>query len=284
MAEPALDLENAGHLFDHPEAVAWGPDGMAYAGGEAGQLYRWNLRSGPLEVVAEVEEGFLLGLAHDAEANTYACDERGGCVWRITPAGEVASYARGTAERPMRLPNYPVFDDEGTLYVSDSGAWGARDGVIWRVAPGGAAEPWCEAANGFPNGMCLSADGRSLLVAESSPPLVSRVAIRPDGGAGERRVLVELPRQVPDGVALDVEGGLIISLYNPNMIHRLEPGGRLVTLADDWEQLRLVAPTNVAFAGPDLRTLLIASLCGWSVHLAPMAVAGLPLRYPRLPR
>ena len=35
-----LALSNVGLAFDHPEAVAWGPDGNAYAGGEAGQLYR----------------------------------------------------------------------------------------------------------------------------------------------------------------------------------------------------------------------------------------------------
>ena len=38
-----LKLTNVGYAFDHPEAVAWGPDGRAYAGGEAGQLYRFGL-------------------------------------------------------------------------------------------------------------------------------------------------------------------------------------------------------------------------------------------------
>ena len=39
----SLTLSNVGYAFDHPEAVAWGPDGRAYAGGEAGQLYRFSL-------------------------------------------------------------------------------------------------------------------------------------------------------------------------------------------------------------------------------------------------
>ena len=43
----------------------------------------------------------------------------------------------------------------------------------------------------------------------------------------------------------------------------------------------LVAPTNIAFGGTDMKTLIIASLCGWSVHKAPMAVPGLPVRYPK---
>lgn len=277
-----LTLTNLGLAFDHPEAVAWGPDGFAYAGGEAGQLYRYSLQGGAVEEVARVNGGFLLGLAHDAAANTYACDDRSACVHRITPDGKVSVYSRGNADQKMRVPNYPVFDDTGNLYVSDSGTWGGRDGFIWKIAPGGKATVWDRQANGFTNGMCLSVDGRALYVVESSPPLISRVTINADGRAGEKTVLVELPRQVPDGVALDQNGDLIISLYNPNIIYRLTTKGKLLTLYDDWEQLMLVAPTNIAFGGPDLKTLIIASLCGLSVHTAPMEVAGLPLRYPSL--
>jgi gluconolactonase len=278
-----LALAKLPYAFDHSEAVAWGPDGCAYAGGEAGQLYRFALDGGAQEEIARVEGGFLLGMAHDADANSYVCDDRSACVHRITPSGQISLYSNGNTEQKMRVPNYPVFDDAGNLYVSDSGNWGARDGFIWKLAPGGAAEIWDRQASGFTNGMCLSADGRFLYVAESSPPLISRIAIQPDGSAGERSVVVELPRQVPDGLAFDETGDLYISLYNPNIIYRLSAAGELITLYDDWEQLMLVAPTNIAFGGPDMKTLIIASLCGWSVHTAQMPAAGLRLRYPALP-
>ncbi|MBL8580537.1 MAG: SMP-30/gluconolactonase/LRE family protein [Mesorhizobium sp.] len=277
-----LQLANIGYAFDHPEAVAWGPDGYAYAGGEAGQLYRYKLDGSGIEEVARVAGGFLLGLAHDAAGNTYACDDRSACVHRITPGGAVGTYANGNDTQKMRVPNYPVFDDHGNLYVSDSGSWGAKDGFVWKVAPGGKAEIWDRQANGFSNGMCLSPDGKWLYVVESCPPLISRVEIRGDGSAGRREVVVELPRNVPDGVAFDAAGDLYISLYNPNIIYRFTTKGELVTLYDDWEQLMLVAPTNIAFGGPDMKTLIIASLCGWSVHTAPMAVAGVPVRYPKI--
>lgn len=280
--ENRLTLTNLGPLLDHPEAVAWGPDGRVYAGGEDGQVYRIGFEDRRCEQLAKIPGGFVLGLAHDADANVYACDERLACVHKITPKGEVSVYATGNADQKMRLTNYPVFDDAGNLYVSDSGDFGGRNGIIWRVRPGGRAEVWDRKANGFTNGMCLSADGRSLYVVESSPPLVSRIDIRADGSAGDRTVLVELPRQVPDGVALDRNGDLYIALYNPNIIYQLKPNGELVTLYDDWQQLQLLAPTNVAFGGPDLSTLLIAGLCGWSIHTAPMAVPGLAVRYPKL--
>ena len=82
-------------------------------------------------------------------------------------------------------------------------------------------------------------------------------------------------------VALDIAGDLYISLYNPNIIYRFTRNGELITLYDDWEQLKLVAPTNIAFGGEDMSTLMIASLCGWSIHTAPMAVPGLRVRYPK---
>ena len=278
-----LTLTNLGHSLDHPEAVAWGPDGRVYAGGEAGQLYRMGLSDGTCEQVAKVDGGFLLGLAHDADGNTYACDDRNACVHRITPQGKVSAYCNGNAEQRMRVPNYPVFDDAGFLYVSDSGDWGQQTGFIWKIAPGGdRAEIWDRSANGFTNGMCLAGDGMALYVVESSPPLISKVEIKADGSAGKRTVVVELPRNVPDGIAFDENGDLYISLYNPNIIYRYTTNGELLTLYDDWEQLMLVAPTNIAFGGTDMKTLIIASLCGWSVHTAPMVIPGLRLRYPKL--
>jgi gluconolactonase len=266
--------------LDHPEAVAWGPDGKVYAGGEAGQVYRIDLSDGAPSTFANTG-GFVLGMAHDSSGNIYACDQGRQEVVKVTPAGDVSTYSAGTAEQHMRVPNYPVFDAAGNLYVSDSGEWGKRDGFIWRIRPNGEAEIWDRTANGFTNGMCLGPDGRSLYVVESCPPLISRIPINPDGTAGAREVVVELPRNVPDGVAFDTEGALYISLYNPNIIYSYR-NGSLTTLYDDWEQLILVAPTNIAFGGADMRTLLIANLCGWNLATAPMDVPGLPVQYPTL--
>lgn len=42
--------------------------------------------------------------------------------------------------------------------------------------------------------------------------VISRVAIKPDGGAGEREVIVELPRQLPDG-GVNLRTQLIARIY-----------------------------------------------------------------------
>ncbi len=60
-------LRTLANGLDHPEGVCWSPAaGAVYAGGEAGQLYRFDLDGGPVETVATVPDGFLLGLAADA--------------------------------------------------------------------------------------------------------------------------------------------------------------------------------------------------------------------------
>lgn len=280
MTRDIAELTVLEHGLDHPEGVAWGPDGKVYAGGEAGQVYRIDLQANTMEEFANTG-GFVLGIAHDADANCYACDAAK--VVKVTPDGTVTTYSEGNSEQAMRVPNYPVFDAKGNLYVSDSGDWGEGNGFIWKIKPGGESEIWDRQANGFTNGMCLSPDGNALYVVESTPPLISKIPILDDGSAGKREVVVELPRKVPDGVAFDAEGKLYISLYNPNIIYRYDlDKAELTTLFDDWEQLKLIAPTNIAFGGTDMKTLLIANLCGWNIITASMEVAGHPVQYPKV--
>jgi hypothetical protein len=45
----------------------------------------------------------------------------------------------------------------------------------------------------------------------------------------------------------------------------------------------LAAPTNVAFCGDDLRTVVAASLGRWHLSRGRAAVPGAPLHYPELP-
>ena len=266
--------------LDHPEGVACGPAGEVYAGGEAGQIYRVEL-DGSFQQVASTG-GFVLGLCLDGDGNVYACDKAHQAVMRVTPGGEVTPYSTGALDRPMRTPNYPVFDDAGNLYVSDSGSWHGDDGCLFRVRPGGQTEVASEALSTFPNGMALHPDGSRLYVVLSQAPAVVRVALDGDGGVGPPEPVVELPRHVPDGLAFDEAGNLYIACYTPDVVFRLSPGGELAKLAEDWESVTFATPTNLAFCGPERRTLVVASLSRWHLTKGEMPVAGSRLRYPRV--
>ena len=266
--------------LDHPEGIAWGLDGFAYAGGEAGQLYRIDIEKQEAVQIADTG-GFLLGLALDANHNIYACDTGNAAVMKITPDGDVSVYSRGPDDEPLRTPNYPAFDAHGNLYVCDSGDWHADNGKIYRIRPGGEAEVWDRRPTEFPNGLCMAPDGGSIYVAMSvNPPRVERIFVEDDGSAGRMETAAEFPMTVPDGVAFDADGNLYVSMYRPDVIYRVTPDGSVYILADDFEGTLIACPTNIAFCGPDLKTLLSANLGRWHITRYDIGVAGHPLNYP----
>ncbi len=265
--------------LDHPEGVVWGPDGYVYAGGEAGQIYRVHPETGAYTEFANTG-GFILGLCFDGSGNLYACDNGNDCVQKISPDGTVSVYSSGNAERAMSVPNYPVFDAEGNLYVTDSGGHHERNGCLWQIAPGGAATVVSTQVNQFPNGLALSADGQWLYIVLSNLPGVVRVLLAADGTVGTPETVVELPRTIPDGLAFDAAGNLYISCYTPDRIYRFSPNGELAVMVDDWESTRIATPTNIAFGGADLKTLFIASLGRWHLTKGTMPTSGQKLNYP----
>ena len=267
--------------LDHPECVNWGIDGYAYAGGEAGQIYRIDMLSREFEQIASTGS-FVGGLAQDGGHNLYVCSN--GVVMRVAPDGTVGTYTTGTADEPMRVPNYPAFDTQGNLYVSDSGEWKGDNGCIYKIRPGGEAMVWCRSLSQFPNGLCLSAEGDYLYVVMSlNPPRIMRVEIKSDGSAGEVESVVELPGTVPDGLAFDTAGNLYISCYRPDRINQLNPRGELEILAEDHEGTVMAAPTNIAFCGEERNIFLSANLGRWHLTRYEVQATGIPLNYPEIP-
>ena len=94
---------------------------------------------------------------------------------------------------------------------------------------------------------------------------------------------MRLDGTVPDGLALDADGGVLVSCYRPDRIYHLDPAGELTVVADDPQGTLLAAPTNVCFAGEELDRLVCANLGRW--HLTAIDDTGLrgaPLHRPSL--
>jgi sugar lactone lactonase YvrE len=265
----------------HAEGIATGPDGKLWAGGEAGQIYCIDPETGSSREVVNTH-AWILGLCVDAASHVYACAYDRGSILRVDPeSGRVVVYCGEAGGQPLRGPNWPVFTSDGSLLVSVSGSEDLKDcdGQVVRIPPGGGPAEFLDIRPlHYSNGLALAPDGTLFIVESFTPRVLSFCN-------GSVRNYVELTNAVPDGLALDEEGGLIVSCFQPNRVLRVPPGGGdPEILLDDWTGQKLLTPTNVAFYGRDRRSLAIASLCGWRISTVDLPWRGMPLNYPSIPR
>ena len=261
--------------LNRPEAVAVGLDGVAFAGGAAGELYRIE-RDATSSVVAETG-GWLLGLAIDGSGRVYACDCGLRQILRIDPmTGSVAVYSESTDAGDWHVPNYCAFFENGDLLVSDSEGHNGGPGRLLIVpAGGGIARSIDLPPLQYPNGVAF--DGDDIIAVETHAQRVIRIA------NGELTTVAELVGCYPDGVALADDGRLLVSSFQPNVIHVIGHGGDVEVLASDPSGLFMLSPTNIAFDPLVPGRILVASLLGWGVGALTVRILGRPLNYPELP-
>lgn len=268
-----------GSGLDHAEGIASGKDGEAYAGGEEGQVYKIDTKERTFTQIASTG-AFVGGLAQDGNGNIYCCC--GPDVVKVTQSGDTSSYPNNN-QSVLELANYPVFDKNGNLYVSDSGGWKKDDGKIIRISPNGKLDIWSEAVTSFPNGMALDPTGNFLyVIASLNPPRVEKIRINSDGTAGKSEKVIDLPDTVPDGLAWDISGNLYISYYIPSKIYKLDTQGNLEILVEDPEHTVLASPTNIAFCGEKRDILLSANLGRTHITEIMTGVVGMKLEYPKI--
>ena len=263
--------------LDHPEGIAAGKDGEAYAGGEDGQVYKIDTKTRTFSEIANTG-AFVGALAQDGNGNIYCCC--GPDIVKVTPTGQTSSYQNSNSSI-LELANYPVFDQNGNLYVSDSGGWKKDDGKIVKISKDGKIDVWSEEISSFPNGMALHPNREYLyVIASLNPPRVERIKITEDGTAGKAEKVIDLPDTVPDGLAWDEDGNLYISCYIPSKIYKLDTKGNLELLVEDSEHTMLASPTNIAFCGNNRDILLSANLGRGHITEIMTGVVGSKLEYP----
>jgi gluconolactonase len=244
-------------LVDHVEDLAFEEDGTVWCGGEEGQIYHGRLDGEP-EIVARTPGrtyGFALGL----DGACYCADVTEPGIYRIDAEGEAARVSAGSNDRAAMLPNDLAFLPSGELLFSDSGDWGGNNGCIFAVATDGSTRVADTSCAAYPNGLCLSPGRTEVAVVESTLPGVSVLALDANGSLSDRRVLVEMPGTVPDGLLYDGEGRLLISCWAPDAVFRLELDGELSVVLHDPLRVVLNQPTNIAFV-PGTSRLVAANI------------------------
>ena len=268
--------------LDHPECAVVGSSGELYAGGEAGTIYRIDpQRREAIELAKALGESG--GLALDGDDNLYECN-LSGHVNRITPSGELSVYSTGTSELPVHFPNFPVFDQHGNLFFSDSGSWNTLNGRIYVVRPGGGTEVAIPDYLAFPNGLALDTTTGWLYIVQSTARNVVRARVADGEVTARPEIYIEFSTgTVPDGLALAAGGNLYVACYEPNVIYVVEPSGRVEPLIEGLAFGVLNRPTNCAFSRTD-DTLYFPSYGAGDIARLAVGEQGMPLSYPKLPK
>jgi gluconolactonase len=260
--------------LDHPEGLAVHRDGSVWCGGERGQIYRITANGSSIEQVTSTD-GFCLGMAFDSEDNLFVCDLKHAAVMKLDARSEkLERFADGVDGHALRIPNFPAFDAEGRMYVSDSHIFKEPGPGVFRFRPDGSGELWYGEPINFANGLNLSPDGRHLYVAETFGNAVFRIPIGRDGSAGVREEVASLPGVLPDGLAFDSAGNLYVGCYEPSQVLRVDPGGTVERLIWDEEAHLLCHPTNLAFRGS---TFFTSNFGRWHITAVDTGVEGLRL-------
>jgi gluconolactonase len=249
------------------EGTVWTGDALYFSeitsGSNASQISRYTLAGG-------YEPGVFQntgsnGLALDADGNLLlAAHDVGGISRLPLPNGPVSPGAQTRNGERFNSPNDLVLRADGNIYFSDPD-FQSPDGRIqggtrvYRIAPpvGVGAITVVDESLDNPNGVSLSPDGNTLYVSGGNFAL--REYSLDAAGVPTRIGDIATNLSSPDGMGMDCAGNIYAVQNGPRVISVFSPEG---------EPLGQIGPngfddglglTNVAFGGPDRRTLFISS-------------------------
>jgi sugar lactone lactonase YvrE len=263
------EFRQLGRGVNGPEGVAVDRDGNVYGGGADGVIRRL-APDGAVSAFAKVSDGQLGGLAFDREDNLFVCDGFTSKLIKVTRAGEVSVFAEWAGNTRLHVPNFPVFDADGDLWVSNSFNRPLSevdfaavhrdprpDGALVRLKPDGRGEVVVDGMY-MPNGLAIDPEEEWIYVLQSTRENCVRVRL---GEASPEPEPYGPPLGGgPDGMAFDEAGELVITLPSAHRLVVVARDGVLRTLADDPGGEVLPFPNNCAFGGSDFQDLFVANM------------------------
>lgn len=192
------------------------------------------------------------------EGGGLVCSGRGLIYWNEA-SGQSRDLFTEWEGRPLKGLNDLQPDDHGGIYVGSLEFDALSDqkpvpGNLFRVdADGKVAKLW-EGIE-VTNGLGFSPDRKLLYHADSTTQAVWVYDVKADRTVADRRVFAKVPEGWPDGLAVDVEGGVLVATVKSGEIVRFKPNGAI--------DFRLKIPakfvTSVTFGGKDLADLYIVT-------------------------
>ncbi|MBA3896727.1 MAG: SMP-30/gluconolactonase/LRE family protein [Sphingomonadaceae bacterium] len=240
-----------------PEAPRWHQDALWFVDYFQNAVFRADA-AGKLTRIAEIA-GTPGGLGFLPDGTPLVVSQREFMLYAIRPDGTLArhadlsTYARGAA-------NELLVDHQGRAYVGHHGfdffgKAAPQPSSLILVDEAGKVE---EAADGlvFPNGTALTADGRTLIVAESFANRLTAFDVADDGRLSRKREWAALGDHTPDGICLDESGAVWLGSPVTGLFVRVAEGGMVLDTIEAGSGRWAVA---CALGGPDARTLYCLS-------------------------
>ncbi len=210
------------------ESPRWHDDRLWLSDWAAQEVIAVDLE-GKSEVIAHVRSfPFCIDFMPDQRLLVVSASERR--LLRREPDGSLVTHAdlSGLSDKPW---NEIVVDGRGNAYLNNIGFDFPEGefalGIIALVTPDGAVR---QVADGiaFPNGMIVTPDNTTLIVAESYANRLTAFDIAADGSLSNRRVWAELGDGVPDGICLDAENAIWYADVPNKRCVRVREGGEVV--------------------------------------------------------
>ena len=234
------------------ESPRWHDDRLWFSDMGAQEVVAVDLE-GSSEVIARVP-AMPMGTGWLPDGRLLIVSSRDGRLLRREPDGSLVTHADLTslAEHPW---SDMVVDGRGNAYIGNLGfdfpAGEFATGIVALVTPDGSAR---QVADGvaFANGMAVTPDNSTLILAESYANRLTAFDIAADGGLSNRWVWADLAGGFPDGLCLDAENAVWYGDV---------PNKRCVRVREGGEVLRTIDLDRGCFActlgGADHRTLFL---------------------------
>jgi sugar lactone lactonase YvrE len=174
------------------------------------------LPDGRLVLVSNREQA-LLTLEGDGSLTPYA---------DLTPLSSYGCNDIVVDGRGLVFVNSPNFD-----FMSGPPEGHVQPGVVGVVTPDGVARVVAEDV-AFPNGMAVTADGSTLVVADSYRHQLVGFTLADEGSLSERRIWADLGDHNPDGICVDAEGAAWYADVPHQVCVRVAEGGQVLETVD----------------------------------------------------
>jgi len=230
------------------ESPRWHEDRLWFANWGAQEVVAVDL-DGNSEVVTRVPTTIPFSIDWLPDGRLLVVSGREALLLRQEPDGSLVTHADLSGVNEVF--NEIVVDGRGNTYVNGASSDLSAPGIVALVTPDGSAR---QVADGiaFANGMAVTPDNSTLIVAESHGNRLTAFDIAADGGLSNRRVWADLPGGFPDGICLDADGAAWYADV---------PNQHCVRVGEGGEVLQTVELDRGCFAcmlgGADDRTLFM---------------------------